>query len=194
MKKFACLAAAAAFSIGTAHAAPVITYTYNPLVPDAFTAVFSDSPTTTTFADRFASFTITVAGYFTGSISSSGSTTNFVNVNIANLAGPVSGDGTTTPATRKSFNVQTVTYPTGGGKTATFQYGSLTSVYLVPGTYRIYVSGTTIGAKNTGSFSGTFNFLPAPEPPAWGLMILGFAGVGAGMRRRSSQRMRVAYN
>jgi hypothetical protein len=194
MKKLLGVAAFAALSIGTAHAAPIITYTYNPLDPGAFTAVFSDTPSTTSFSDRFDTFTITTEGYFTGTIGSAGTTNNtFVNILVANLVGPITGPSGNT---RTSWDVKT--YNLGG---AVVQLGGLNSVLLEPGTYRLFVKGTSSGANNVGSFSGNFNFIPVdiavplPEAGTWALMILGFAAVGAGMRRRSAQqRMRVAYS
>jgi hypothetical protein len=187
MKKLLGVAALAAFSIGTAHAAPTITYTtYS---DGGFSANFQDTPTTATFADRFATFTITKAGYFGGSISSFAFTpAQFINITAGNLVGPLlmpSGNP------RQSFNVTTTQLAPG----VNFEFGSLVKVLLQPGTYRLFVGGTTIGSKATGTFSGTLVFAPIPEPMTWGLMIMGFAGIGAAMRRRgSAHHVRVAYS
>jgi hypothetical protein len=187
MQKLIGLAAFAALSIGTAHAAPTITYT--DYADGGFAANFSDTPTTTIFADRFMAFTVTQSGYLVGTIgSTSFSPAQFVNITAANFVGPL-----TMPSgnPRQSFNVTTTDY----GHGVKSEFGFLFKVLLQPGTYRLFVGGTTIGAKATGNFSGTLNFAPVPEPMTWGLMIMGFAGIGTAMRRRSSaQRLRVAHS
>lgn len=35
-------------------------------------------------------------------------------------------------------------------------------------------------------FAGTFTLAAVPEPATWGMLILGFAAIGAGMRRRTT--------
>ena len=40
------------------------------------------------------------------------------------------------------------------------------------------------GADTTGVWSGTGTFAPTPEPATWGLMIMGFGGMGMMLRRR----------
>ena len=81
----------------------------------------------------------------------------------------------------------------GPGGTITSLYsvvGSSNSLTLVTGlltagtTYRFTYSGT---AGSGGSdFSGNSAFYPAvPEPATWAMMLLGFAGIGMAMRRRS---------
>jgi hypothetical protein len=53
------------------------------------------------------------------------------------------------------------------------------------GMQHLIVSGFTGG---NGSYSGVISFTPSagavPEPAAWALMIVGFAGAGAALRRR----------
>jgi PEP-CTERM motif len=53
------------------------------------------------------------------------------------------------------------------------------------GPQQLVVSGTS-GAN--GSYAGTVSFTPSvgavPEPAAWALMIMGFGGAGAMLRRR----------
>lgn len=46
-----------------------------------------------------------------------------------------------------------------------------------------------------GNFNGTANLtmVAVPEPATWGLMILGFAGLGYTVRRRNKVSMRVRY-
>lgn len=59
---------------------------------------------------------------------------------------------------------------------------------LDAGMHTLYVNGD-ITAGPIASYSGTINFLtPAvPEPATWGMMLLGFAGMGMAMRRRASR-------
>jgi hypothetical protein len=61
------------------------------------------------------------------------------------------------------------------------------AVILAAGTtHNIIVNGTLIGP--TGAYSGTLNLQPravaVPEPATWGMMLVGFAGVGFALRRR----------
>ena len=63
------------------------------------------------------------------------------------------------------------------------------------GTHSINVHGavlTTGAGQKAASYSGTLNLSPVvvPEPATWGLMIMGFGGVGAMIRTR--RRLAVA--
>lgn len=60
---------------------------------------------------------------------------------------------------------------------------SLADTLVGGGDHKINVSGTW-GTKG-GSYSGTLNFAPVPEPATWAMMIGGFGLVGGAMRRRS---------
>jgi hypothetical protein len=61
---------------------------------------------------------------------------------------------------------------------------ALNPVVLSAGPHTIFVNGTLLGP--TGSYSGTINVAPVPEPATWAMMLLGFAGVGMAVRRRRS--------
>ena len=56
------------------------------------------------------------------------------------------------------------------------------------GTFTFYIDNLTIGQSTAGAQTaltgGILSFTPVPEPATWALMLLGFAGVGAAMRRQ----------
>lgn len=43
-----------------------------------------------------------------------------------------------------------------------------------------------LGSSGTGNFT---SFTPLPEPGTWGMMLLGFAGIGAALRHKSRQQV-----
>ena len=59
------------------------------------------------------------------------------------------------------------------------------TILLGTGTHNLTFTATNT-SNVLGTYSGTFNFAtaPVPEPATWGLMLLGFAGIGFAMRRR----------
>ena len=61
--------------------------------------------------------------------------------------------------------------------------GGQGSVLLGVGDHNITLTGNLIGAI-AGSYSGTLNVQPVPEPATWAMMLLGFAGIGMTIRRR----------
>ena len=61
--------------------------------------------------------------------------------------------------------------------------GGLGSLVLDVGSHNSTLVGNLIGA-NPGSYSGTINVQPVPEPATWAMMLLGFAGIGMTIRRR----------
>ena len=74
--------------------------------------------------------------------------------------------------------VQLFATPGNGGNSLTLQTGNL----LANTTYR-FQYGANMGSA--GSVSGNATFYPAvPEPATWGMMLLGFGGIGFAMRRR----------
>ena len=61
------------------------------------------------------------------------------------------------------------------------------STNLTPNTgYTLQYSGTLAAGSIPGNISGNgaFGFAAVPEPATWGLMLLGFGGMGLVMRRR----------
>jgi hypothetical protein len=62
------------------------------------------------------------------------------------------------------------------------------------GIYKLVVDGTFLG-KGGGSYGGTVNVTPVPEPESWGLTVSGLVAVGLMVRRRkrhakSGQKLR----
>ena len=96
-------------------------------------------------------------------------------------------------ATVATFPVSTVTLLEllTGGTSSTV---GTTSLMTTPGTQLTYGNLTantwytfryTANMATAGSISGNATFYPAvPEPATWGMMLLGFAGMGLAMRRR----------
>jgi hypothetical protein len=58
-------------------------------------------------------------------------------------------------------------------------------MFVEAGTYRLIIRGTSNG---DASYAGTLAFAAqaVPEPATWALMILGFGGMGATLRRKRS--------
>jgi hypothetical protein len=102
------------------------------------------------------------------------------------------GTFTATAATNPASTLTLFELLTGGTSSTV---GS-TLVTSTPGTQLTYgglVAGQwytfryTANMSTAGTISGNANFYPAvPEPATWGMMLLGFAGIGFAMRRRRS--------
>lgn len=54
---------------------------------------------------------------------------------------------------------------------------------LAAGSHTITLHGSVVTAP--ASYAGTINIAPVPEPATWAMMILGFGGMGAVLRRRN---------
>ena len=98
----------------------------------------------------------------------------------------------TTASPNVFFNSLTIYALLGGVPTgsALMQYSGAPThaITLLPasfgaGNYRLTFGGTTSGGGGEG---GTLSFFQAvPEPSTWAMMLLGFAGIGFTMRRRT---------
>lgn len=89
-------------------------------------------------------------------------------------------------STTTGFAITNVTL---GGNTlfsGSAQTTGFLNLTLGMGTYDFTFTGTS-PSPNGGAVSGnvTFNLVPVPEPATWAMMLLGFAGIGFAMRRRS---------
>jgi len=54
------------------------------------------------------------------------------------------------------------------------------------GTYLVHVKGALASGLNGGTYNGTIELNPVPEPASWAMMIAGIAAVGFTMRRRAT--------
>lgn len=67
------------------------------------------------------------------------------------------------------------------------QFGGAPSVLLDSGNYFFEVTGTTVGGAGdpTAAYSGSFSMAVSavPEPATWGMLLLGFLGLGFAFRK-----------
>ena len=169
MKKALIAVAAMAAALGAASAAnatKTLTLTA-PAVDGSFSGTFQD--TALPLGDFDEVFTFQMPTGLAGGTISTNFTTDLMN-NI---------DFSTVTLNGHKFDLS----PTGQ-----VEMGSLVGLPVTAGTQTLEVVGKSGG---NGSFAGTLSFelSSAPEPASWGLMILGFGGIGAAARLR---RMRPA--
>ena len=137
----------------------------NSLFPAQATISWSDADVGTSPFSAVIDFNNSIGGDYFASLTTASPAVFFTNLTIYALVGGV---------------------PTGS---ALMQYsgGPTHNITLLPasfgaGDYRLTFGGTTTGG---GGESGTLSFFQAvPEPSTWGMMLLGFAGIGFAMRRR----------
>jgi hypothetical protein len=82
--------------------------------------------------------------------------------------------------------------PPGSGTfidTSTLGIGPTVVQTLGPGSYYLEID---VIAKNGELVSGGLDVTAIPEPMAWTLMLVGFAGVGAALRRRTAKSAAIA--
>jgi hypothetical protein len=74
-------------------------------------------------------------------------------------------------------------HPFSLGPTGQVENGFILDLPVTSGTQTLVVNGKSGG---NGSFSGTLSFAltAMPEPASWAMMIVGFGGIGAMLRRR----------
>ena len=83
------------------------------------------------------------------------------------------------------FVITAGTTPGAGTVVATSSFGVTSSdakAILAKGYYTVTISGV----QPNEALSSTVSVAAVPEPAAWALMIVGFAGIGGAVRRRSS--------
>lgn len=137
-------------------------------------------------------------------------------VTISNLTegfaavAPTAGTNITAPPFGSFFTgidctVCTSGYAGGYGGPLSFTVSAATTLDLTSlafntiGSKDIYFTTDVInGAGNTGNVGATLirgggTTPPVPEPATWAMMLVGFGFVGATMRRKQRQTMRVAY-
>lgn len=170
-----CLATGAA----PAQALTVLTQINQPLLDSTGTGTFGATRTLNgIFTDSFA-FTTTGKNSATSSV---------VTISIKAKNGAILKDIDFSSIFLDSFGFTQTTFDV--AHAASTETWSLDSALLSAGPHTITVKGkvvpgTGIG-NNAASYAGTLNLtaVGVPEPATWGLMILGFGGVGALLRRR----------
>lgn len=163
MKRLLAATLATALLAGTAaQAAHTITFA-PPAANGSFSGTFGNTAISAgAFSDTF-NFTMPT-GVAAGTISSNFSTDQLNNIDFT----AVTLNGT-------AFSV---------GSTGQTEFRSLNSLPVTSGTQTLVVSGSSGG---NASYSGTLAFTPTvavPEPATWAMMITGFGGVGALLRRK----------
>jgi hypothetical protein len=156
------LASAACVGASAASAAIIpITFTA-PGVDGSFSGTFGDRGITTpTFTDTF-TFTLP-----------SGLTSTVLTSTLQSLS---------TDVNFTSVSLNGHLFATGASGQNEFRF--LDDLTVTSGTQTLVVTGTSGG---NGSYDGVLAFAPlraVPEPASWTLMIVGFGGLGAAMRRR----------
>ncbi len=168
---------AVALSIGGAAgatvtvAAPTTVTTTGPTTASGTTTIgysdnFSnDTPEPTSFTE-YLSFMNDAAGNYSITLTTSTAAVDFTNL-LTELTGSGGGSWDLTKIADDGTN----------------EYWNLVT-YLAAGTYTLNMVGS-LAAQSAGSLGGSITITRAvPEPAAWALMILGFAGLGFAMRRQ----------
>lgn len=190
MRKFMVVGAAVLAALGVANAADAQPVIYAPgtvteITPPASGILgntFSFATSTTfpqTFNDWYAFDILDASGAVTDSTISTISLQGLQNINFDCLTCSIYID------TRTDGHVFQLT---SDGTDPSETWSLVNPLTLDPGTHTLYVNGD-ITAGPVASYSGSINFLtPAvPEPATWGMMLLGFAGMGMTMRRRAGR-------
>ena len=129
-----------------------------------------DNPFTETLT-----FTNTAIGSYNISGDTSSSAITFTNIMLegGGMTFGLCGGGTT----EDCFDLASI-----GGSSF---FGLVNNINLAADTaYTLTVEGMNAG---TGVVAGTITISAIPEPAVWGMMIIGFAGIGTAMRRRKAK-------
>lgn len=126
--------------------------------------VFSDISVANSFTESV-DFTNDVAGLYSITFGTSSPSIDILTAVLTGTAG--------------TFNL---TGPLGPDSIVNEQF-NLAQMFLPVGSYTFTTTGTRIGDQE-GGIAGTLTVNSAvPEPATWGLMLLGFGGMGFSMRR-----------
>jgi hypothetical protein len=160
-------------------------------VPAAFVAALALAAAPVAYAATFLNFAPPAAdGSISASIGNNGVPKGGFS-DVFNFSWPANGltsisfttiaSSTATDINFTSATLNGTTIPV--SPTGVFEFGSLVGLATSPGPQQIVISGNSGGS---GTYGGVLSFVPAtvPEPAAWGMMIAGFGGVGALVRRR----------
>jgi hypothetical protein len=154
--------------------AQIINYNTDP--SGDFTASFENPDPAAEFNDLFAPFTIMTSGFLSGEIVTTGVTAvNDLDFSLARIEN--SGGSTV-------LDFFPLEITAAGGNPDAKEEGGFLYQPIAAGTYRLRVAGQSPGAN--GSYAGTLSFSPAavPEAATWGMLLIGFGGIGTAMRRR----------
>jgi len=155
-------AAIAASSISAPAAAAIIPSTYTFTTPTAGSGTFTVNLDTLTGFYSLAAF-----DYMLGS-------TTFSTANVSMIAG-------STYVIGGNVNGPDLVSSLGGADDFRFTWAP---VVFPPPDFTFYIAGGILPEQRSGI---TFALVPTvgvPEPASWAMMLLGFAGIGAAMRRR----------
>jgi hypothetical protein len=137
---------------------------------------FNEAGLDTPDFSEYLTFTNTIAGLYSFTVSSSSRNVDFTNVVLTGAGGPYNFS--------EGFN---------NGITEFWEYSELA---LGAGQYTLQIDGDNAG---NGALSGSITIEQAvPEPATWAMMLFGFGAIGFAMRRRkdtqSPKRVRLSYS
>ena len=175
---FALTAAATALAFAPAANAAVATTGPDTSADGSFTIGFSGSNVSQPVFSESFSFSTSVSGFLSAIISTTGGGLNAVNdIDFTRVF--IVGDGI--------MGSQGDLLAVAGSNDVT-EIRVLNDLFVTASTFRLTTEGTAMGQN--GSYGGSISFRPGtpavPEPATWAMMLVGFAGVGAAMRRRRS--------
>ena len=130
------------------------------------TISFDDSEVATPQFEEFLTFTNDVAGVYSFTLDTSSIDVDFTEAFLSNANGMVF-------ALSERFDDGII------------EFWGLSGVAMEAGTFTLNILGDNRGQ---GALAGTITISPAvPEPATWLMLLLGFFGVGAAMRRRKDK-------
>ena len=189
MKRIVLAAAASVAALVAAAPASAVTYVRDlgtvSVPPDAFFApsILVSAGT----VDAYYTFTLTNTFAISGGRALNGASFTSTNPgavtfnNVGVYAGTATAASVGTP-TGQRFAFDNQPFADNSGNTIGYA-----PVSLAAGNYTIYLSGNAVSTNTIGS---SIRFASdVPEPATWGLMLLGFGMVGAGLRSRKAAKV-----
>lgn len=170
-------AAAAALAISSVANAAVVVTVPNPPVysPPTSGGLIGQVAANTTTTDTFTFNIVGSPALFSGQLSNTSLGPNGAgNLNFSNILLDGMANMFTLVTLPGAAETWACCQPAGNGSVL-LGIGQHTLTYTVANTSSVL-----------GTYSGNFNFAaaPVPEPATWGMMLLGFAGIGFAIRRR----------
>ena len=166
--------AAAVAAFGLSATANATTFIEIDLQPDGgiLTSGFGAQQVTAGAFTHTFNFTLSDAGVATGSLVT-------VALTAVGAAGDIDFSSATLDGSAFAF-----------GPNGFAESGFLSLTNLAAGAHTITVIGSAVGG---GTYTGTLNVAPVPEPATWAMMIAGIGVVGFAMRRRAD-RVAVSFS